>query len=297
MTATVNDSSTRRQLSPPTRRVVTVLDALIDASIRHPERRNTLADIVRDTGLPRATTHAIVVELADLGWVHRDDDGTIAIGPGLVATASRVLGADRLTATARPVLADLANSLRMPVFLARRIDDDTVTAVEYAWPSAASRAPTLPVGRRIDLRPPICREFLAWESPATRERWVAAAAPDEQERLRQVLATVAERGYSIERVADEHRAVIDALTTMASVPPALRHRVGALVGELSAIDYLPEELIGEIGAVTVGAPVFEGGRVVASVVACPNTTMSADTLERLGREVVAAATGLWSKHG
>ena len=170
MTATVGDSSTRRQLSPPTRRVVTVLDALIDASIRHPERRNTLADIVRDTGLPRATTHAIVVELADLGWVHRGEDGTIAVGPGLVATASRVLGADRLTASARPVLADLANALQMPVFLARRIDEETVTAVEYAWPRAATRVPTLPVGRRIDLRPPICREFIAWEAPAVRER-------------------------------------------------------------------------------------------------------------------------------
>ncbi|GED96837.1 putative transcriptional regulator, IclR family protein [Gordonia crocea] len=268
-----------------------VVDAVVDAVTRDPERKITLADIVRDTGLSRATTHAIVAELVDLGWLRRDDDGIITLGTGLLATATRVLGADRLTTAARPILSDLADAVRAPVFLARRIDDSRVTVVEYLWPqrSSAKTPPDLPAGRRIALRPPICREFLAWEPPAVQEAWIELAPDADRARLRLVLPAVAERGYSIERVADEHRAVIDALTTMSSVPASLRHRVGALVSELSVIDYLPGELVGEVGAVTVGAPVFDGERVIASVVACPNTTMSADELAHIGAATVAAA--------
>ncbi len=296
MTATVGDDSAGRQPSPPTRRAIAVVDAVVDAVARDPERRITLADIVRDTALSRATTHAIVAELVDLGWLRRDDEGVVTLGTGLLATATRALGTDRLTAAARPVLADLANALHTPVFLARRVDDARVTVVEYLWPHGAAPAspPGLPAGRRIALRPPICREFIAWESPAVQDRWIEQAPTGDRVRLRHVLPAVAERGYSIERVADEHRAMIDALTTMSSVPAPLRDRVGELVSELSAVDYLPEELVGEVGAASVGAPVFADGHVVASVVACPSTTMSVDDLARIGATTVAAAALLKS---
>ena len=121
MTATVGDSSTRRQLSPPTRRVVTVLDAhrRLDPPPSVATRSLTLCatpgcrgDDARD----RRRTRRLGLGAPRRGRHHRRRSG-------LVATASRVLGADRLTASARPVLADLANALQMPVFLARRIDE------------------------------------------------------------------------------------------------------------------------------------------------------------------------------
>ncbi|GAB10277.1 putative IclR family transcriptional regulator [Gordonia araii NBRC 100433] len=268
-----------------------MIDAVVDASIRRSDRQNTLADIVRDTGLSRATAHAIVSELIDLGWLHRNDRGGITLGGSLLATASRALESDRLAAAARPVLADLVASLGIPAFLARRIDDSTITVVEYAAPRPRGdhQAQAFAVGRRIGLRPPICREFLAWEPDDTQVRWVERAPAGERARLRQALTAVAERGFSIERINDEHRAVIDALTTMSSVPESLRQRVGALVSELSAVDYLPDELTGEVGAVTVGAPVVEDGRVIAAVVACPNATMPADDLRDIGSAAVEAA--------
>lgn len=279
-----------------------VVDAVVDASIHQPQRRTSLADIVRDTGLSRATTHAIVAELVDLGWLQRDDSGTVTLGGGFLATATRALGSDRLTLAARPILARLADELGMPVFLARRIDEQAITVVEYGWPSSRRGAPTeqtvdLPTGSRIALRPPICREFIAWEGDEVRRRWLDRAVAEDRPRLRDALDAVAARGFSVERVTDEHRAVIDALATMSSVPEPLRRRVGALVSELTAVDYLPDELSGEVGAVTVGAPVFEGGRVSASIVACPNATMPADELARIGAATVAAAGQLSTAPG
>ncbi|MFT3899090.1 MAG: helix-turn-helix domain-containing protein [Gordonia sp. (in: high G+C Gram-positive bacteria)] len=292
MTPTVGDQPTERQPSPPTRRAVAVLAAVVDASTTRPDRHSTLADIVRDTGMSRATAHAIVAELVGLGWLNRDDAGTITLGPDFLATAARALDGDRLSTSARPVLAALSSDLGMPVFLARRIDDDTITVVEYA--PDRTDAPHLQIGRPITLRPPICREFLAWEPADVQQRWLGRARPEDRDRLRRVLTAVADRGYSVERITDEHRAVMDSLAEMSSVPASLRSRVGALVSELAAIDYLPAELVGEVGAVTVGAPVFDGDRVVASVVACPNATMSADDLDRVGRAAVASAALLGS---
>ncbi|MFT4200298.1 IclR family transcriptional regulator [Gordonia sp. (in: high G+C Gram-positive bacteria)] len=288
MTQTVGDGPADRQPSPPTRRAVAVLGAVVDSRANRPDRHTTLADIVRDTGMSRATAHAIVAELVALRWLDRDPAGHITLGSDFLATAARALDGDHLGSVARPVIGELSRDLQMPVFLARRLDDASITVVEYA--PDRSRAPHLQIGRPITLRPPICREFLAWEPAAVQAEWIDRARPEDRDRLRRVLPAIAERGYSVERITDEHRAVMDSLADMSSVPAALRSRVGALVSELAAIDYLPAELTGEVGAVTVGAPVFdEGGRVVASVVACPNATMTAADLIAVGRATAQAA--------
>ncbi|MEJ9080670.1 MULTISPECIES: IclR family transcriptional regulator [Gordonia] len=285
------------------------MTVVLDYIVAHAGRPLTLADIVRDTHLPRATVHAIVAELVDAGWLtRRSDTGGIGLGPAFLHTARRAVGADRLVVEARPAMEGLVDQTGAPCFLARRIDDETITVVEYCWPLDSARGSErdsargsttdvewMKPNRPIRLRPPICREFVAWSEPAAREAWIASAAEPDQARLRAVLDEIRTRGFSIERITDGHRAVIDTLSALDSVPTALRARVGSLLTELSAIDYLADELTddAEAGAVTIGAPIHDAaGAVVGAIVSCPHTTMSGRQLREWGAQTVAAASSV-----
>lgn len=255
----------------------------------------TLADIVRETTVPRATVHAIVSELADLGWLERHDDLTISLGPAFLATARAAVDSDPLADAARPALERLVADTDSVAFFARRLDDDTITVVEYCTPAGRPAPATdgwAEPGRPVRLRPPICREFIAWANEAARVAWVNRAPEADRERLRAVLAEVRRRGYSIERITDDHRSVIDTLAALDTMPGALRDRVRNLLGELSTIDYLDAELTddAEVGAVTIGAPITDDAdRVVGAIVACPHTTMSGRALKRWGETTSEAA--------
>lgn len=255
----------------------------------------TLADIVRETALPRATVHAIVSELAELGWLRRHDDLTVSVGPAFLATARAAIGSDPLADAARPALEQLVAETDAVAFLARRVDEDTITVVEYCTPRGR-QAPTTDgwaePGRTVRLHPPICREFVAWSDAAVRHAWINRAPESDRRRLHAVLTEVRHRGYSVERITDDHRSVIDALTGLDTVPGALRDQVRTLLGELSTIDYLAPELTddAEVGAVTIGAPITDDdGRVIGSVVACPHTTMLGHELKEWGEKTARAA--------
>lgn len=270
---------------------------MLDHIVDHAAHPPTLADIVRDTGLPRATVHAIVAELCDAGWLtRRSDDGTVRLGPGFLTTARAASLTDPLAVEAGHALDRLVADTGAPAFLARRIDEDTITVIDYRRPAHLSTAPPreeewMRPGRPIRLRPPIGREFLAWSDDDVRERWIELAPEADRPRLRSVLAEVRSRGYSIERITDGHRAVIDALSDLTSVPSDLRAKVGGLLSELSVVDYLPDELSDdtEAGAVTVGAPIHHDGRVVGALVSCPHTTMSGRRLREWGTRTMEAA--------
>ncbi|WP_240194006.1 MULTISPECIES: helix-turn-helix domain-containing protein [unclassified Gordonia (in: high G+C Gram-positive bacteria)] len=274
------------------------MTVVLDYIVAHAGHPPTLADIVRDTQLPRATVHAIVAELVDARWLtRRADTGGVGLGPAFLHTARRAVGADRLALDARPAMETLVAQTGAPCFLARRIDDETITVIEYCWPPSvlvehSADVEWMKPNRPIRLRPPICREFVAWSEPATREAWIASAAESDRARLRAALTEIQSRGFSIERITDGHRAVIDALSALDSVPTALRARVGSLLTELSAIDYLADELTDgtEAGAVTIGAPIRDAsGAVVGAIVSCPHTTMSGRQLREWGALTVAAA--------
>lgn len=260
--------------------------------VEQPDARLTLADIVRSTGIPRGTAHAIVMQLCALGWLTRHSDNSLSLGLTFLAASRRAARVDIVAAAAAPALRALVQSTGVPAFLAQR-DGDAVTVTDQASPEALSSS--TPV-RSMPLRPPLCREFVAWADDDTRAAWLGAAPADQRPRLSAVLDAVRERGYSIERITDDHRAIIDALGNLGEMPAGLRSRMADLVSELSAIDYLPDELVGEVGAVSIGAPIFDDdGAVVAALVARPDRTMTADELFRLGDAVHRSATQICTR--
>ena len=272
--------------------------AIVELLAQHGEPSLTLADIVRRTGQSRATAHAVISELAAHQWVTRLPDGTYGLGASLVRLAQSISQADHLAHQAGPVLTALADELGFDCFLARRAGDE-VTVTAHSTPAGAVTArrgwPT--PGATTPLKPPVCREFIAWEQPAAQAAWIAAAPPALRTRLELALQAVRARGAAIERLTDAHATLLSALDSLdpATLPAGVRTQVGELLGQLSTIDFLADELPseGRVAVMTIGAPVLgEDGRVAASVVSCPDRELSADELARTISATRAAAERL-----
>ncbi|MEV0062484.1 helix-turn-helix domain-containing protein [Nocardia sp. NPDC050718] len=270
--------------SPPTQRVVKVLELLS----RHPADRLSLARIVREAGLSRATAHAVLTQLTADGWTVRDDDGCYGIGLRLLTVARRAEAAFPLRRTAAPHLRALCEHTGDPVFLAERDGESIVVTEVVGEPSAG----WIRAGRRLPLAPPVCREFVAWAPEPVRRAWLAAADPAHRDRLTRVLAEIRQRGYSVERLVDDSTPMLEVLAGLRDTPitAALRAQLGSVITELITIDYLPDELGRENAVVTLAAPVRDAsGAVVAAVVSCPDARLSAAAVSALGAATVAAA--------
>lgn len=258
---------------------------------RHAGDRLSLARIVRETGLSRATAHAVLTQLTADHWTVRDADGNYGLGLGLLTVARRAEAAFPLRRLALAPLREFSARQGIPAVLAER-EDGAIVITEVAG------TPTLPwirPGRRLPLAPPVVREFLAWAPEAERETWLGHADPAHRDRLRTVLAAVRTRGYSVERLADDSAPMLEALAALRNSPVTdpLRNRLGTMIADLITIDYLPHELGPANAVATVAAPVFLGSTVTAAVIACPDSLMSAEELTALGaatREVGDALT-------
>ncbi|MGY2060562.1 hypothetical protein ACW9HQ_37345, partial [Nocardia gipuzkoensis] len=191
---------------------------------------------------------------------------------------------------------ELAARLRVPVFLAER-DNGAILITEVL---GSPSVPWIRPGRRMPLAPPVAREFVAWAPESERRAWLDTADPIHRERLLAVLDAVRDRGYSVERLADESAPMLEALATLRNSPVTdpLRHRLNAMIADLITIDYLPAELGEENAVVTVAAPVFsEPAVVTATIVACPDTRLSAADLARMGAAVRETAERITRNSG
>ncbi|MFC4128227.1 IclR family transcriptional regulator [Nocardia rhizosphaerae] len=264
---------------------------VLELLAKHPTERLSLARIVREAGLSRATAHAVLTQLTADGWTVRDDDSCYGIGLGLLTVARRAEAGFPLRRVAAPHLRALAQRTGDPVFLAERDGDSIVVTEVVGHPSAGWIRP----GRRLPLAPPVCREFVSWAPESERAAWLAAADPAHRERLARVLTEIRARGYSVERLVDDSTPVLEALAGLRDSPitETLRAQLGSVITELITIDYLPDELGTQNAVVTIAAPIRDAaGAVVAAVVSCPDTRLSAAELSELGAVTVAAAEAI-----
>lgn len=292
--------------SPPTHRVVAAVELLS----RHPGERLSLARIVRATGMSRATAHAVLTQLTTDGWTVRDGDGNYSLGLGLLTVARRADTAFPLRRLAREPMESLAGTQRVPVFLAELEHSGGPLPATSAKPASGHAGidaivitevigtPSVPwirPARRMPFAPPVCREFIAWAPESERAAWLAAADPLHRPRLTAVLDAIRDRGYSVERLADESAPMLEALAGLRRSPVTdpLRHRLSAMIADLITIDYLPDELTDHNAVVSIAAPIFSPeGSVIASIVTCPDTNLSASGLRDLATATITAATAV-----
>ncbi len=144
-------------------KAVVILDALEAKPL-------DLADLVRATGLSRATTHRLALALQRHGFVRRDESGRFDLGPRL-ATRS-------LEQVARPALEDLRDATGESVQLYVARDGKRLCLVSLESPH--SLRTIVPVGAVLPVERGSAGKVLSGEPDAARKGW--AESVEEREK-------------------------------------------------------------------------------------------------------------------
>lgn len=279
----------RQGLSPPTERVIAVLELLG----REPATQFSLAELCRRLGLSRATAHVILTTLAAREWANRDPvTGRYAWGPAIAALA-------RPTAAQlhRVDLQELAHVTGTQVSLARR---EGATLVVIDTVGEHVRGPRISSGMRTPFVAPIGRDYVAWSGAEAQEQWLRAIGTPSREfraRMTAVLNEIRQRGFVVERLTREYVRVYTALRALSAdgeVDEITTQLAGAYAN-LAVIDILDEELASDAAhsIATVSAPITSAdGSVALVVMASPFATLSGSAIRALGQQVRSAAQAI-----
>jgi DNA-binding IclR family transcriptional regulator len=233
---------------------------------REPETSFSLSDVARRLQLNKATTHALLSELADRGYLVRHaNDKTYSLGPAAVAlgvAAGRLQ--HQIIELARPRMRALASKFDADCVAITAIGNEAI-ALESIGPGRSRSE--LKVGQRTPLTAPLGGIYVAWSRKEVIELWLrnpGPSAPDPQ--LSEVLSTIRRRGYgvglSVNLRAQLSRAIDD--LQAAGGDDSLRRVVDQLLSELvrtnvAAVD-LDDDRTYQLGYIT--APVFNATSAV-----------------------------------
>jgi DNA-binding IclR family transcriptional regulator len=270
-----------------------VLDVL-ETLAQRPDRPRSLADLVRATGMTRATAHAVLDTLVQRGWVQRSEvDKTYTVGPYLAVVAQALAGARPVERLAHDAIAKLAAEHDVTALVVHLVDDALV--VTDVAPAPSGGVPGARVGHRVPYLPPFGPAFAAWAPPADQKAWLAHADrtnADLAARLRTVLPEVRRRGYSLERLDPVSGGAFEVLARLQDdvFGDAVREVVGRVLAQMTLVDFLPGELSGDLTVSSITAPVLDAeGRVVLDLAVQPAGPRSAAALTALGEAVADAA--------
>ena len=106
----------------------------------------TLTELAERTGFPRSSTHRMLLQLVEVGWIRRSGT-SYHLGPKLTELGSLAQGHDRIHQAARASMYQLHKSTRMAVHLAVLEGDDLLYLEKVGGRWASSALPTH-VGQR-----------------------------------------------------------------------------------------------------------------------------------------------------
>lgn len=173
---------------------------ILDLLASVPDRRFTLTEIARATGVNPASCLAILGELTQQGYLSRHTSRKIYwLGPALIAAGQAAMVANPLLERARIAGERLREALGLPVLLTTMAGEEIICV--FSLPDGEGRTAGLRVGERVPLIPPIGASFVAWASPDAVEAWIArrtdAGSAQAAKRLRDTLALTTERGFHV----------------------------------------------------------------------------------------------------
>lgn len=288
MTTDAPAHTDRRSSSPPTDRVVAIMELLG----RSPHRTYSLAEIERTLDISRATAHAILSALVGHDWIVRDPgSGHYSWGPAIAALA-RPAGATARRARVR--LAELAEAVGGQVLLFEP-RGQALVAVDAAGSTPDSTSVT--TGFTVPLVAPFGREFIAFAEPDAQRAWLDRLGPIQPafaDRMREVLEQVRRRGYAIERRSHAFTRVYTAMHALSGEIDAITARLAGAVADLTVVDFLDGEFDdGDHTVATVSAPIFApAGAVALTLTAVVVRPLPASSVAALGADVRRAATDI-----
>ncbi len=250
-------AETAGRASPPTDRVVAVLDFLAG----RPGERFGVSELARRLGLSKPTCLGIALSLSDAGYLVRDDtDKTYRLGPSLITLGHRAQESMRISPAAREQLRRLCSRFGGTAALSAVIDD-RITVLDLAAPPGAR--PGVEIGQSYPFAPPVGLMFVLWDDDAVRD-WLARAPTiplrTDTERLDRVIADCRADGYLVERLTPGGRRLYSLLAGMsATLPDELRALLGELVSDIGERVYLRDERAGRgrHDISVISAPVYD----------------------------------------
>jgi DNA-binding IclR family transcriptional regulator len=180
--------------SPGVRRVAAILNFIAD----HPGQSFSLTDLVRALRLSRATCHALLTGLVEVGYLYRASDKNYVLGPALASIGRVAAQHASPLQVARPEMRALADEFDAVCAAYFRERDDIVVRERAAPVSHVGYS--VPAGTRLKLRPPFGAIFYAWGPEAEAAAWIDATeptpTPDLHRQMREAMTFLREHGYS-----------------------------------------------------------------------------------------------------
>jgi DNA-binding IclR family transcriptional regulator len=294
-----SDSSGRA--SPPTERVVAVLDFLA----RHPHDRFGVSELARRLGLSKPTCLGIVGTLAAADYLVRDaQDKTYRLGPALISLGHAAQESMRVNPAAREELRRLSSKYDTTAALSAVIDD-RITLLELVGPPGADVG--VRVGQSYPFTPPVGLMFVLWDDDALRT-WLAKEPTiplrTDTDRLDRVIDECRTTGYLVELLTQGGRRLYALMAGMSSaLPDELRALLGELVSDIGERVYLRSEANASgprqrHDVSVISAPVYDHHRRQAMVVSLQiGRALSDGEITRCARGLMTAASTLTAQLG
>ncbi len=180
--------------SPGVRRVAAILNFIAD----HPGQSFALTDLVRALKLSRATCHALLTGLVEVGYLYRASDKSYVLGPALAAIGRTAAESFSPMQVMQPEMRNLADDHDV-VCSAFFLEGDCIVSRERAA-SVSHVGYSIPLGTRVPLRPRSMAVFYAW-SAAEAAALIAKTVPPVSAQQRAVveasMAFARDHGYSV----------------------------------------------------------------------------------------------------
>lgn len=191
---------TPERRSPPTERVIQILNLLADA----PQDRFTLTQAAARLGINKPTCLGILTALTEADFVTRDNAKSYGLGPGLLRIGSAAesgLGAVDLI---RPLISELHDQLEISCLLSA-VHGTHIVILDRLGPAIPGDHRDL-IGDRFPLVPPLGLVNIAWERDSAIAEWLARTpltpVPPTDTTVRALIAGARDCGYIIERRTD-----------------------------------------------------------------------------------------------
>lgn len=286
-----------RRASPPTGRVVAILDFLA----RHPHDRFGLTELARRLELSKPTCLGIVTTLTEAGYLVRDASAkTYGLGPALITLGHTAQESMRVNPAVREELRLLSSQFSTTAALSAVVDD-RITLLELVAPPGARTG--VRVGESYPFAPPVGLMFVLWDDEALGE-WLAKVPTiplrTDSQRLERVVSECRATGYLVERLTPGGRRLYGLMAGMSStLPDELRALLGELISDIGERVYLRSEGgRGRKDVSVISAPVFDHHRRQVMVASLHVGRALTDAeLTKRARALVATADGITTRLG
>jgi DNA-binding IclR family transcriptional regulator len=264
--------------SPGVQRVAAILNFIVD----HPGQAFTLTDLVKALKLSRATCHALLTGLVEVGYLYRTSDKNYMLGPALASIGRIALQHTSPLQVAQPEMRALADEFDVICAAYFREGDDIVVRDRAA--SGSHIGWSIPAGARLKLRTPFGSIFYAWRPAGEANAWLDACDPpptqEHRESMMQGMRFLRENGYSAH--------VSNPQATSFDSPPEEVFREERNVFPTLLLPAIQDDL--QYPLVSIIAPVFELRGQIAFVLGLTGFTQTTQGAEikRIGQLLVAA---------